>query len=123
MPTSATNAVTATPSAPPREHPHREKPRFFLTTASFNEASEGYFLSVLSGRKNLIHKSKGSFATMTEMADKYIYETDFVSATFERETFRLTEVKFLTPCIKEAHFQKAAEMAVLLQGAESLLHA
>jgi putative selenate reductase len=103
--------------------PHREKPRFYLTIVSFNEASEGYFLSVLKDRKNLIHKHKGSFATMTEMADKYIYETDFVSATFARETFRLTEVKFLTPCIKEAHFRKAAEMALLLQGAESVLHA
>jgi putative selenate reductase len=103
--------------------PHREKPRFYLTIASFNEAAEGYFLSVLSGRKNLIHKKKGSFATMTEMADKYIYETDFVAATFARDTFSLTEVKFLTPCIKEAHFRKAAEMAVLLHGAESVLHA
>ncbi len=103
--------------------PYLEKPKFWLTTKSFNEAEEGYFLTVLRGRKNLIHKRKGSFATMTEIADKYIYETDFVSATFDRKNFRLTEVKFLTPCIKEAHFQKAAEMAVLLQGAESLLHA
>jgi len=103
--------------------PYLEKPKFWLTTASFNEAAEGYFLSVLRDRKNLIHKRKGSFATLTEMSDKYIYETDFVAATFARETFRLTEVKFLTPCIKEAHFQKAAEMAVLLHGAESLLHA
>ncbi|MBE0677262.1 MAG: putative selenate reductase subunit YgfK, partial [Bacteroidales bacterium] len=91
--------------------PYREKPKFWLTTASFNEAEEGYFLSVLRDRKNLIHKRKGSFATLTEISDKYIYETDFVSATFSRETFRLTEVKFLTPCIKEAHFLKAAEMA------------
>jgi putative selenate reductase len=103
--------------------PHREKPRFFLTVASFNETAEGYFLSVLKGRKNLIHKYKGSFATMTETNDKYIYETDFVEATFDRESFRLTEVKFLTPCIREAHFRKASEMAVLLQGAESVLHA
>ncbi len=103
--------------------PYREKPKFWLTTTSFNEAEEGYLLSVLRGKKNLIHKRKGSYATLTEISDKYIYETDFVSATFARETFRLTEVKFLTPCIKEAHFLKAAEMAVLLQGAESLLHA
>lgn len=103
--------------------PYREKPKFWLTTASFNEAAEGYFLSVLKDRKNLIHKHKGSFATLTEMPGKYIYETDFVLATFASETFRLTDVKFLTPCIKEAHFIKAAEMAVLLKGAESLLHA
>ncbi len=101
--------------------PFREKPRFWLTTESFNNAEEGFFLSVLKGRKNLIYKNKGSFATLTQLTDSYIYETDFVMATFDRETFRLTDVKFLTPCIREAHFQKAAEMAVMMQGAESLL--
>jgi putative selenate reductase len=101
--------------------PFREKPRFWLTTESFNNAEEGFLLSVLSGRKNLIHKHKGSFATLTQLPDRYIYETDFVMATFDMATFRLTDVKFLTPCIREAHFQRAAEMAVLLQGAESLL--
>jgi putative selenate reductase len=103
--------------------PFRDKPRFWLTTESFNEATEGYLLSVLSGRTNLIHKHKGSFATLTQLPDRYIYETDFVMATFDRKTFRLKDVKFLTPCIREAHFQKAAEMAVLLEGAVSLLHA
>jgi len=103
--------------------PFREKPKFWLTTTSFNEAAEGYFLSVLKDRKNLIHKNKESFATLTEMPDRYVYETDFVWATFDRVNFGLMEVKFLTPCIKEAHFRKAAEMAVLLHGAESLLHA
>ncbi len=103
--------------------PFREKPKFWLTTASFNEASEGFFLSVLRDKTNLIYKHKGSFSTLTRMADRYVYETDFVSATFDRESFRLIEVKFLTPCIREAHFQKAAEMAVILKGAESLLHA
>jgi len=102
--------------------PFREKPRFYLTTASFKEATDGYFLSMLKGRKNLIHKHKESFATLTELPDKYIYETDFVTATFERETFRIIEVSFLTPCIMEAHFHKAAEMAVLLRGAVSVLH-
>ena len=103
--------------------PHREKPRFYLTIASFNEAPEGYLLTVLSGRKNLIHKHKGGFATMTEMPGKYIYETDFVIADFDINTFRLREVKFLTPCIREALFHKAAEMALLLKAAESVLHA
>ncbi|MCU0459752.1 MAG: putative selenate reductase subunit YgfK [Bacteroidales bacterium] len=102
--------------------PFREKPRFWLTTESFNNAEEGFFLSVLNDRKNLIYKHKGNFATLTQLSDSYIYETDFVMATLDRETFRLTDVKFLTPCIREAHFQKAAEMAVLMQGADSLLN-
>jgi putative selenate reductase len=103
--------------------PYREKPKFYLTTASFKEATEGYLLSVLKGRRNLIYKHKGSFTTLTALDDRYIYENDFVSATFDRKEFRLIDVKFLTPCVKEAHFHKVAEMAVLLDGAESLLHA
>ena len=102
--------------------PFRDKPRFYLTTASFNAADEGYFLSLMKDRKNLIYKHKGSFATLTEMSGTYIYETDFVRATFNMETFRLTEAKFLTPCVREARFVRAAEMAVLLKGAGSILN-
>jgi hypothetical protein len=69
----------------------------------------------------LIYKHKGSFATLTEMSGFYIYETEFVRATFDRESFRLKEAKFLTPCVREARFVRAAEMAVLLKGAGSIL--
>jgi len=113
------NCTTFCPTA---GAPFRDKPRFYLTTASFNAAAEGYFLSLLKDRKNLIYKHKGSFATLTELSDFYIYETDFVRATFDRESFRLKEAKFLTPCVREARFVRASEMAVLLKGAASILH-
>ncbi|MDF1561192.1 MAG: putative selenate reductase subunit YgfK [Bacteroidales bacterium] len=113
------NCTTFCPTA---GAPFRDKPRFYLTTASFNAAEEGYFLSLLKDRKNLIYKHKGSFSTLTEMPGVYIYETDFVRATFDRETFRLKEAKFLTPCVREARFVRAAEMALLIEGAESLLN-
>jgi putative selenate reductase len=103
--------------------PFRDKPKFWLTTASFNQAEEGYFLSVRGGITNLVHKHKGNFSTLTEMPDRYIYENDFVRAEFEKEAFRLTEVQLLTPCVREARFSKAAVMAVLLRGAVSLLAA
>lgn len=103
--------------------PYREKPKLWLTTASFNQAEEGYFLSVRGETKNLVHKHKDSFSTLTEMPGTYIYENDFVRASFEKDTFRLTEVQFLTPCVREARFSKAASMAVLLRGALSLLNA
>ena len=103
--------------------PFRDKPKFWLTIASFNQAEEGYFLSVRGGITNLVHKHKGNFSTLTEMPDRYIYENDFVRAEFEKEAFRLTEVQFLTPCVREALFSKAAVMAVLLRGAVSLLAA
>ncbi len=112
------NCTTFCPTA---GAPFRDKPRFYLTTASFNAAEEGYFLSLLNDRKNLIYKHKGSFSTLTGMPGVYIYETDFVRATFDRESFRLTEAKFLTPCVREARFVRAAEMALLMEGAESIL--
>ncbi len=102
--------------------PFRDKPGFYLTTASFNAAEEGYFLSLLKDRKNLIYKHKESFSTLTEMPGVYLYETDFVRATLDRETFRLKEAQFLTPCVREARFVRAAEMAVLIEGAESILN-
>jgi putative selenate reductase len=113
------NCTTFCPAA---GAPFRDKPGFYLTTASFNAAEEGYFLSLRNDRKNLIYKHKGSFSTLTEMPGVYIYETDFVRATFDRKNFRLTEVKFLTPCVREARFVRAAEMALLMEGAESILN-
>jgi len=68
------NCTTFCPTA---GAPFRDKPRFYLTTASFNSAEEGYFLSLLKDRNNLIYKHKGSFATLTEMSGFYIYETEF----------------------------------------------
>lgn len=112
------NCTTFCPTA---GSPFRDKPRFYLTTASFNAAGEGYLLSVLNDRKTLIYKHKASFTTLTEMPGVYLYETDFVRASFVSDTFRLAEAKFLTPCVREARFVRAAEMAVLLKGAESIL--
>jgi putative selenate reductase len=102
--------------------PYKDKPRFYLTVNSFNQADEGYYMALLKDRINLIYKQNGSFTTLTGMSDEYIYETDWVKAVFSRSEFRLTDVRFTDPCKKEAHFRRAAEMAVLMKGAVSLLH-
>jgi putative selenate reductase len=101
--------------------PYKDKPRLHLTAESFNDSDEGYFLSVLTNRKNLVYKQETNFTTLTELADNYIFETDYITATFSRTSFTLTEVSFRTPCVKEAHFRRAAEMMILLNGASSLL--
>lgn len=101
--------------------PYREKPRFYLTVSSFNEAEEGYYFANLKDRKNLIFKHKDHITTLTELAGEYIYENDYVTGRFSREGFRLLEAEFKTPCVREAHFMKAAEMSVLLKGVEVLV--
>ena len=103
--------------------PWKDKPKFYLTVPSFNQAEEGYFLSVLRNKNNLIYKLNGNITTLSEFPDEYVFENDYVTATFSKPEFNLTSVKFNTPCVREAHFRQAAEMSVLLKAAESLLNA
>jgi putative selenate reductase len=103
--------------------PWKDKPKFYLTVPSFNQAEEGYFLSVLRNKKNLIYKLNGNITTLSEFPDEYIFENDYVTATFSKPEFNLTSAKFNTPCVREAHFRQAAEMSVLLKAAESLFNA
>ena len=100
--------------------PYRDKPRFYLTISSFNQAEEGYYFAVLKDKKNLIFKQNNNFTTLSVTRDGYIFETDYVSAKFTKIGFIMSDVNFRTPCLKEVHFRQAAEMAVLLKGAESL---
>jgi putative selenate reductase len=106
---------------PTASAPYKEKPKFYLTISSFNKAEEGFFLARLKGKKNLIYKHDGNFTTLTELPDEYVYENDYVSGRFSKNDFNLFEVKFKTPCTKEVHFDFAAEMSVLLKGAEGLV--
>jgi putative selenate reductase len=101
--------------------PFREKPRFFLTISSFNEAEEGFYLAKLPDKKNLIFKQKGNFKTLTELPDDYIYETDYIEAKFNKADFSLLDVRFKTPCVKEVHFKNAAEMSILMKAADNLV--
>ncbi len=103
--------------------PYKDKPRFYLTIASFNHAEEGFHLAVLKNKKNLIYKLNGNITTLSEFPDEYIFENDYITATFTKLQFILTSVKFNTPCVREAHFRQAAEMSVLLRAAENLLQA
>lgn len=106
---------------PSSEAPFRQKPRFYLTVGSFNEAGEGYHLAILPGKRNLIYKKNNHFITLTELPDSYLFESDYVAAEFTRDNFSLEGVRFRTPCIREAHFRMAAEMLILLRGAATIL--
>jgi len=51
---------------------------------------------------------------------EWIYETEHVFVKFKQSDFSVVEVKFKTPCVKQAHFAVAAEMSVLYKAAEKL---
>jgi putative selenate reductase len=106
---------------PTKSAPYREKPKFHLTISSFNEAEEGYYLAKLTGRKNLIFKHKGRIETLSELGDEYLFESEYVFGRFSKDEFRLLEAKIKTPCVKQVHFEHAAEMSILIRGAENLV--
>ncbi len=106
---------------PTSSAPYKEKPKFYLTISSFNDAEEGYYLAKFKGRKNLIYRHKGSIETLTEQSDLYLFETDHVLAKFSKDDLKLLEVKIKTPCVKQVHFEHAAEMSILIKGADNLV--
>jgi putative selenate reductase len=106
---------------PTSSAPHKKKPRFYLTVSSFNDAEEGYYLTTLKERKNLIYKHQGSTETLTELSDEYIYETDQVYGRFSKDEFKLLEVKIKTSGVKMIQFEHAAEMSILIKGADNLI--
>jgi putative selenate reductase len=100
--------------------PYADKPGLCLSVHTLNQEGEGYFLSKLPDRQVLIYKHKEGVKTLSMVNGTYIYETDQVKATINPDDFSLTDVKFLTPCVKQYHFTFAAEMSIIMKGAMQL---
>ena len=105
---------------PTNGEPYKDKPNFYLNIKSFNEAESGYYLSKLETSTVLIHKNKNILKTLTLENEEYTYETEQFRAKFEKENFEFKTIEFLTPCVKQVHFNYAAEMSVLMKAGELL---
>lgn len=108
------NCTTFCPSS---GRPFADKPGIHLSIKSLNKEENGFFLSRLPEKSVLICKEKENVRTLSLMDGHYVYETDQVKATINNDNFALLDVKFLTPCIKEVHFEFAAEMSIIMRGA------
>ncbi|MCK9616894.1 MAG: putative selenate reductase subunit YgfK [Lentimicrobiaceae bacterium] len=100
--------------------PYKDKPKFYLTIKSFNEAETGYFLSKLSDKKVLIYKEKQKIRTLTFNENQYRYETDEWAATFMLPDFTPSDIVFKVPCLVTASSELAAEMFILMKAVEKL---
>ncbi|MFZ4521955.1 MAG: FAD-dependent oxidoreductase [Bacteroidales bacterium] len=96
--------------------PFADKPGVHLSVKSLNQEGVGFYLSRLPDKLVLIYKEKESIRTLTLTGGTFLYETNQVKAKISPENFNLLEVKFLTPCVKEVHFEFAAEMSVIMRG-------
>lgn len=103
--------------------PFNDKPKFCLSLKSLKEYNEVFYLSKLKDRNVLIYKERTGVKTLTKIEEKqeFHYETDHVIAVFDVATFRLKEVKFRTPCVKQSQFAFAAEMSVLYEAAIDII--
>jgi putative selenate reductase len=108
------NCTTFCPSS---GRPFADKPGIHLSIKSLNKEENGFFLSRLPEKPVLICKEKENVRTLSLMDGHYVYETDQVKATIHPDTFALVNVKFLTPCVKEVHFEFAAEMSIIMRAA------
>jgi putative selenate reductase len=105
---------------PTKGKPYMDKPGLCLSIESLNNESEGYYLSRLPNRDVLIFKHHESIRTLTFIDDHYIYETDQMRASISPDDFKILDVQFLTPCVKECQFTIAAEMSIIMKGALEL---
>ncbi len=96
--------------------PYKAKPAIHLSIESFYAADEGYYLSRLPDRDNLIYKSNNILMTLSETPDAYFFESPDVWVRFNKDRFRITEARFLTDEVVEAYLVQAANMMVIMQG-------
>ncbi len=101
--------------------PYKDKPKLFLDATAFNDAENGYMYAGLQGRENLIFKTNNSISTLSDTGKEYIYESDYMYARISKSDFQLKEVKFTALCAKEARFENAFNMSIILKGAKELL--
>jgi putative selenate reductase len=111
------NCTTFCPTA---GRPFADKPGLCLSVNSLNREGTGFYLSRMQDKEVLIYKEMDNIRTLTRTNEYYVYETNQVRATIHPATFELLDVKFLTPCVREFHFEFAAEMSVVMQGAGQL---
>ncbi|MCX6230377.1 MAG: FAD-dependent oxidoreductase [Bacteroidetes bacterium] len=101
--------------------PYKDKPHFYLNIGSFKDAESGYFYNRLNDRKVLIFKEKENIKTLTLQNNLYIYETDQLTAEISSDNFTVKSVILKAACVKEAYFDFAAEMYVLMKGVEGVM--
>lgn len=100
--------------------PYKDKPKFHLTTKSFESSDSGYFMKKEENKTSLFFKEKEQLSTLTLTNENYIFETKEFVATLDKQTFEPKNIEIRNSDKEEFNFVKAAEMMVLMQGALAL---
>ncbi len=103
---------------PTNSAPYKEKPKFWLSEESFNNATEGFYVK---GGKTIFSKRNNSVSSLTEDAESYSYTSDLVNAKLSRIDLSILDVTTKTKSPMEIDFEKAVEMKVLLEASNNLI--
>lgn len=110
------NCVTFCPTA---GSPFRDKPTFWLTAESFEEADEGYFMDDKNGCLTIRYKSPEGFISMLQKTDRgYVYESPEITALLDAATLYPEEIKSYDSRIPEVRFQMAARLRTLMDAGQ-----
>jgi putative selenate reductase len=95
---------------PTSGEPYRVKPKFYLTSKSFAEETNGYMLA-----DDVLHaRVDGEKETLSRQGDHLIYETKDVRARLNSKTFAVEEIAFSEQTPDNIELRHAARMCVLL---------
>ena len=90
--------------------PYITKPKFYLTEESFNNENDCYYI----GNDVIKFKSSGKLDTMIIDVDSFVYESENVTAIFNRNNYELIDIKLKNEKLNNIRLDKAAEMMYLL---------
>ena len=112
------NCTTFCPSS---GSPYKDKPHLYLNKESFNKDSDGCYLEKTDNKLILLNKEEGQLSSLLLDEKHYICETEEFDIKLEKDTFRVIDINVKRKYAKEISLQKAAEMSIILQGAESFI--
>jgi putative selenate reductase len=96
---------------PTSGEPYRIKPKFYLTSQSFAQESNGYMLAdgMLKARVD------GELETLSQQEDQLIYETKNVNARLNAKTFAVEDITITSDVTETIDLRHAVRMCILLK--------
>jgi len=110
------NCTTFCPSS---GSPYKDKPHLYLNKESFNKDTEGLYLEKNNQFSILYYKQDDQVSSLLMDKEYYVYETENFKAKLDRKTFRVIDIKITGKIISDISLKNAAEMSIIIQGAES----
>ena len=113
------NCTTFCPSS---GSPYKEKPHLYLNRKAFDANDEGYFLERSDGDIILYCKKNEQLVSLLDDSENFTFESDKFLIILNKETFEIIDLYILEEDNFEIRLQKAAEMSIIMQGANSLIY-